>query len=328
MPFSDIVGHEKQLAALRRGLEQDRLHHAYLFLGPDGVGKKTVALSLAMAIQCLERDYDFCGGCVNCVRVRSGNHPDVRMVGPSAGKKEISIQQVRELERELSFRPFSGRKKIAVLDPAPLMNANAQNALLKTLEEPPGDSLLILVSTSTGGLVPTLVSRCVRLSFAPLPTTEVAGYLVSEKGMKQEEAELLAAITMGSLGMAVSPDMEALMESRRAWAKEICSLIQGNYGAGLALAEELASVREESLKFLGWVEGWYRDILIYSVTGSNQGICNLDMEENIKQQAATYSLERILFLLSQAIRTTARIQRNVNRRMALENFFAQVARTR
>ncbi|MFQ5903823.1 MAG: DNA polymerase III subunit delta' [Candidatus Binatia bacterium] len=321
------MGHKKQLETLMWGLEKDRLHHAYLFLGPEGVGKRTIALSFAMAVQCLERAHDFCDRCANCVRVRTGNHPDVRVVGPSTGKKEISIEQVRELGRELNFRPFSARKKIAVLDPAPLMNSSAQNALLKTLEEPPRDSLVILISPSTGGLLPTLLSRCLRLSFAPLPVELLASFLVSQKSKKPEEAEFLAAMAMGSLGRATSPDVEGLMERRRGWVEQICSLTQGNVNGGVALAEELAGVREECLKFLEWVGGWYRDILIYCVTGSSQGICNLDMMNKIEQQAAIYSLERILFLLSQVVRTTASIQRNVNRRMALENFFSYAVRT-
>jgi len=157
MPFAEIAGHEKQLETLRWALEKNRLHHAYLFLGPEGVGKKTIALSLAMAIQCLDMVHDFCGECDNCMRIRSDNHPDVHLVEVSTGKKEISIQQVRELQRELKFRPFYGRKKIVILDPASLMNNSAQNALLKTLEEPSGDSLLILISTSAGGASPYLV---------------------------------------------------------------------------------------------------------------------------------------------------------------------------
>src|SRR3990172_13138526 len=169
MTFSDIVGHQKQLATLRWALEKDRLHHAYFFLGPEGVGKRTVALSWARAIQCRERDYDSCGGCANCHQVQSGNHPDVRVVAPLARKKEISIQQVRELERELNYRAFSGRKKIALVDPSSLINFSAQNALLQPLKNPQKESLLILLSTSTGAVLPTLLSRCLRLSFSPFP---------------------------------------------------------------------------------------------------------------------------------------------------------------
>ena len=322
MPFSSIAGHKKQLESLQRALEKDRLHHAYLFLGPEGVGKRTVALSLAMAIQCQEKDWDFCGRCAGCVRIQGANHPDVRLVGPLAGKKEITIEQVRELQRDLNYRAFFGRKKIAIVDPASLMNFAGQNALLKTLEEPPKDSLLILVSTNTGGLLLTLLSRCLRLSFASLPTEIVASFLVAEKGIGQEEAKLLAAMSMGSPGRAASPDMEGFVQRRRVWGEKIDSLTKGDCREWITLAEELASVREESLKFLEWVEVWYRDILIYCVTGTSKGISNLDMEENIARQAKRSSLERILFLLSEAIRTEASIRRNVNRRMALENFFA------
>ncbi|MFQ5684265.1 MAG: DNA polymerase III subunit delta' [Candidatus Binatia bacterium] len=324
MPFADIVGHTKQLQTLRWALEKDRLHHAYLFVGPEGIGKKTVAIALAMAVQCGERTHDFCGGCADCSRIRNGNHPDVRVVELSTGKKEISIQQVRDLQRELAFRPFSGRKKIVVLDSAPLMNTSAQNALLKTLEEPPGDSLLILIATSTGGLLPTLLSRCLRLSFAPLPEALVAGFLESNKKLRQEDARFLAATTMGSIGKAVSPDMAALVERRKVWGEKLCSLTVGDYRGAMALAEELAGLREDSLKFLEWVEQWYRDILIYSVKGNSRGICNLDMMQRIKQQAAHYSLQSVLFLLSDIVWAKAKIQRNINRRMTLESFFAHV----
>lgn len=324
--FSDIVGNQQQLETLRQSLEKDRLHHAYLFLGPEGVGKRTLALSLAMAVQCLENVGDSCGGCANCVQVRKGHHPDVRLLEPLPGKKEISIQQIRELARELNFHPFSGKKKIAILDPATLMNASAQNALLKTLEEPPGESLLILISTGTGGLLPTLLSRCFRLSFSPLPVELVTTFLVTQKGIKLEQAEILATMTMGSVGKAIKLEAEDFLEKRKIWAEKISSLHQGNYRGGLTLAEEIAGTREESLEFVDWLEGWYRDILLYRVTGSLQGICNLDLEKNIKDQAELYKLDRILFLSAHTGRTRARVQRNVNRRMALENLFAETVR--
>lgn len=324
MPFSEILGHQQQVEALRQSLEKNRLHHAFLFLGPEGVGKRTVALSLAMAVQCLEKVGDFCGVCANCAKIRSGHHPDQRLLEPLPGKKEISIQQIREMERELNFRPFSGRKKIAIVDPAALMNVSAQNALLKTLEEPPRDSLLILISTGVGGLLPTLLSRCLRVSFSPLPMDLVTRFLVSEKDIKQEKAEILAAMVMGSLGAAVRLDADDLLEKRKVWAQKISSLDKNNYKDGMALAEEFAGTREKSLEFLDWLEGWYRDILVYHTTDSVQGICNLDMEKEIKTQARLCQLERILFLMAHAVKTRGRLQRNVNRRMALENLFAEI----
>jgi DNA polymerase-3 subunit delta' len=230
------------------------------------------------------------------------------------------------MQRELNFHPFSGRKKIAIVDPAALMNASAQNALLKTLEEPPRDSLLILISTSIGGLLPTLLSRCLRLSFPPLPVELVTRFLVSERGIKQEKAEALAAMTMGSLGSAIRLEAEDLLEKRKIWAEKIDSLARENYREGMVLAEEFAGTREKSLEFLEWLEGWYRDILVYRATESLQGICNLDMEKEIKNQAKLCQLERVLFILAHAVKTRRRIQRNANRRMALENLFTEIVR--
>ena len=325
MPFSDIVGHGKQLATLRRGLAHDRLHHAYVFLGSEGVGKRTVALSLAKAVQCLEMANDFCGSCVNCVSIENRNHPDVRLIGPLPGKKDISIEQVRGLERELNYRAFSSGKKIAIIDPAPLMNFSAQNALLKTLEEPPAGSILILISISAGGLLPTLLSRCLRLSFAPLTASTVADHLVSGRALKREQAELLAALSFGSLGRALSPDLGELARRRGVWVEGIASLGKRNRRGWTTLAEELSKDREEALRFLEWLDGWYRDILIYGATESVQEICNLDLIESLKTQAASCSVERTLFLRSQALITAARIRRNVNRRMALDDLLAHAA---
>src|SRR5512142_2679095 len=185
MSFADIVGHAKQLQSLRAALAAGRLHHAYLFLGQDGVGKRTVAMGLAKAVHCGEFSGDYCGICSNCSRIENRNHPDVRVVEPSAGKKEISIQQIREIERELSFRSFSGRK-IVIIDPASLMSIPAQNALLKTLEEPPPDSLLILISASTGSLLATLRSRCLTVSFGPLTKSLVADFVAAKNRLTRD----------------------------------------------------------------------------------------------------------------------------------------------
>src|SRR6476661_7375146 len=179
MSFAEVIGHTKQLAILRSALSAARLHHAYLFVGPDGIGKRTAAIAVAKAIHCEESIEDFCGICINCARISDGNHPDVRLIQPLPDKKEISIQQIREIERELNFRSFSGKKKIAIVDPATLMNLSAQNALLKTLEEPPRDSLLILIAVNDGALLPTLRSRCLRISFGPLARDLIGDFLVS-----------------------------------------------------------------------------------------------------------------------------------------------------
>ncbi len=320
MGFSEIIGHQKPLETLRGALANGRLHHAYLMLGPEGVGKRTIALALAKAIHCSEIENDFCGNCPNCSRIQTGNHPDVRTIGPSAGKKEIGIQQIREIEKELNFRAFSG-KKIAIIDPAILMNSAAQNALLKTLEEPPRDSLLILIASNSGGLLPTLRSRCLRLSFGPLPQSLIADFLLAKETITRDDAQFMAAISMGSLGTALELDREELVEQRRSWIDMMSSLTLGNYRAALSAAEALSGSREESLRFLAWVETWYRDLLVYSVTQDVSELINLDIVSTIEQKSAASQLDSILLSLSQIAGATARIQRNLNRRMVLEALF-------
>lgn len=319
MSFSQIIGHQKQIEIVRQALNHGRLHHAYLFVGLEGVGKKTIALGLTKAIHCSAVTGDFCGECADCARIQDGNHPDVRILGPLVGKKEISIQQIRELEKELNFRSFSGKKKIAILDPATLMNVAAQNALLKTLEEPPQESLLILIASNGGALLPTLRSRCLRMTFGPLARDLVSGFLVSRNGIEKEAADFLAAMSMGSLGAVVNIDTQELIERRRDWMRLVCSLRSGDYRAATDAAEVLSGSKEDSLRFLEWVESWFRDLLVYGVTHSGQDVVNVDLLSQIQQRSAPSDFERLFSLIAKAKEAVGGIQRNLNRRMLLED---------
>jgi DNA polymerase III subunit delta' len=319
MGFAQIVGHPKQLETLRLALAHGRLHHAYLFVGARGLGKKTIGLSLAKAIHCSVASGDFCGECADCARIQDGNHPDVRFIEPLAGKKEISIQQIRELEKELNLRSFSGNRKIVIVDPATLMNLSAQNALLKTLEEPPRDSLVILIAPSIGELLPTLRSRCLRVSFAPLARNQVAAFLVSEKKVPVEEAKLLAAMSMGSLEAVAAVDSRELLARRHRWIVLLLRVASGDYRSAAETAEALADNKEESLRFLQWAESWYRDLLVYTVTQNQQDVVNVDMLPQIEQRCAAVELERLLERIAETKTAVGAIQRNLNRRMILEN---------
>jgi DNA polymerase-3 subunit delta' len=320
MGFSDIIGQQKQLTVLRSALANGRLHHAYLFLGPEGVGKHLAAVALAKALHCGELKNDFCGNCVNCRRIADGNHPDVRVIEPLSGKKEISIQQIRELERELNYRSFTGKRKISIIDPATLLNLSSQNALLKTLEEPPQDCLIVLIAANEGGLLPTLRSRCLRLSFAPLMRKEIAGFLQSHHGMSGADAEFIAALGMGSIGAALALDKAELIEKRKIWTGMLGALKRRDYHGAMIAAEALAVNREEALSFLKWAESWYRDLLIYSVTNDSNDLVNLDMRRQIEEQSSDQGIDLALRAIGQIAGAAARIQRNLNRRMVLEKF--------
>ena len=322
--FEELVGQQHVVKALMNYLAAERVHHAYLFVGPDGVGKRTVALSLALAIHCTQGDHDSCGQCENCSRIRDGNHPDVRVIVPEANKREITIQQMRDLQRLLEFRSFSGKKKVAIINPAHQMNYHAQNSLLKTLEDPPGDALIILVANSTGSLLSTVLSRCLRLYFTFLPAEEVAGFLVRQQGTPQDQATVLAMLTGGSLGEALACDAGELVDERNQWVERFSSLSRGDYRGVVSLAEEMARDREKALRFLQWIRGWYRDILIQQTTGSAGEMKNSDLVHKIRDAASKHSLNHTLSVLSQMGGVAGKLQRNYNRRLVLEDFFIRV----
>jgi DNA polymerase III subunit delta' len=318
MGFSEIIGHEKQSENLRLSLLNGRLHHAYLFIGPDGIGKRTLGLAMAQAIHCSELENDFCGGCGACRAIQAGNHADVRVVEPISNKKDISIQQVRELEKALSLRSFSGRQKVAIIDPSTLMNWAAQNALLKTLEEPPQGCVLILIASNAGGLLPTVRSRAFALSFSPLPRQLIVDFLI-RKGKTREQAEFLAVLAMGSLGTVSKIDKEKMIEKRLEWMKTLVSLRAGDYRAALNAAEALAGNREETLKFLEWAGLWYRDLLSFRIAHTPNQVVNVDMLPQIEEQSAAMEEDDLFSLLSKAGEASQLIQRNLNRRMVLED---------
>jgi DNA polymerase-3 subunit delta' len=327
MPFDEIIGHERQVENLRRALEADRLPHAYIFLGPEGIGKKTVAYALSMSLFCAERKFDSCGICPNCKRIREGNHPDVRMVEPLEGKKEISIQQIRELERNLAFRSFYGRRKVAMIDPADLLNYHSQNCLLKTLEEPPGEAILILIARQMRGLLPTVLSRCLRLWFSPPPIEKVAQALVRLKGMPEDRARTVAALTRGSMGDALNDDVQELLSSRQEWLDRLSALSSGDYGAVFALAEELAADKEKTLLWIRWLQGWCWDVLRHR-SAESASVCNVDMIANIRKESMLYDVDDTLFVLAQLQALGPALQRNYNRRLVLERFFVGLAQRR
>jgi len=320
MGFAEIIGHQRPLETLRLGLANERLHHAYLFVGPEGVGKRTVALALAKAIHCRETKNDFCDRCPDCTRIQAGNHPDVRVVQTLEDKKEIGIKQVREIEKDLNFRSFSGKRKIAIIDPATLLNTSSQNALLKTLEEPPQNSMIVLIAPNAGPLLPTLRSRCLRVTFGPLARDEVARYLTSKEGINQDDASLRAALSMGSLGAAIKFDKDELLEKRRSWAALLLSLGDGDYRGAIVAAEAIAGDKEESLHFLEWAETWYRDLLVHAATENSEEMVNVDMLTEIESQSAKGNFEQMLASFAQTARAAGRIQRNLNRRMVIERF--------
>jgi DNA polymerase III subunit delta' len=279
MPFSELIAQDRALSPLRSALRRGSLHHAYLFGGPEGVGKGRAARLLAQAANCeggdpaAARD-DACGACGPCRKIAKGIHPDVLVLAeeremakrgawePKGGRspsRDIVVDQVRDVvDRRLSLKRFEGRRRFVIVDPADAMNPQAQNALLKTLEEPPDDTTLVLVASSPDALLPTIRSRCLRVSFAPIPEGVIAARLEAG-GHAPEKARLAAALSGGSLGRALAVDDDGLAAQAEA-VRGAAALDADDAGAWLAFARDHAGDREEAQALCDLLLVWLRDV--------------------------------------------------------------------
>ena len=184
MLLDQIHGHTSALATLRKALATDRVAHAYLFTGPDGIGKRCTAIALAHAVLCQAAPQRGCTACPACVSLQAGSHPDYYFSAPLPGKQSMGIDQIRAMQRFLALRPVRGGKKVCILNEAQSLTDQAQSALLKILEEPPGDALIVLLAASGATLSLPLLSRCQHVRFAPLPVRDVERLLRQEAGLE------------------------------------------------------------------------------------------------------------------------------------------------
>lgn len=246
MAFSSILGQAKALTLLSRALTSGRLAHAYLFAGPDGVGKTTVALELAAVLFCRDPQADQpCGTCPGCLKFRSGNHPDFLRIRPDG--TAIKIDQIRELKKALTFAPFESRQRIVLLEDVHTMRREAGNSLLKVLEEPPADNLLLLAGNAAGSLLDTIVSRCQVIPFTPLPL-DLAAVIIRRHRPELDEAgsAALAALADGCPGQALAVETDGMLALYRRILESV--LAPGRkperVERALILAGELAEAKE------------------------------------------------------------------------------------
>lgn len=274
MPFKDILGHEKELRIISEALKNGRLAHSYLFAGPEGVGKRKTAFELARALNCATASNDACGECISCSRAASGTHTNIVEVTPTIKDKDelvpdpsglIRIEQIRDVLSLLRYRAEGGRK-VVIVDGAERLMPQAANAFLKTLEEPPAGSLIILVSARPADLLPTIISRCQRIAFRPLPEEALIGAIVEKTGVSREDAATAARMTGRSLSLALKYIGEGHGEKGRELMKRLSSV--SDAFEALKFAEEL-SKRDDLLEALEILKGWYRDRAVAAAGAEN-----------------------------------------------------------
>ena len=244
----ETVGHPRAVNALRRGLEEGRLSHAYLIAGPAHVGKMTLAMDLARMVNCAA-DAPPCGECRHCERIRQGLHADVRVVGPGYGgdeaaqsKSSIGIGEVRALGREANLKPFEGGTRVFIVEDAERLTPEAANALLKTLEEPPDQVVLALLASEPSVLPPTVLSRCRQIALRPMPVEQVAQELRSRNGADAMRIEEIARLSGGRMGWALRAVQEPeLVDGRTKRLQEVQEVLEGTLEKRFAYAARLAS---------------------------------------------------------------------------------------
>jgi len=321
--FSQILGQEQAKRLITHSILNSRLPHAYLFSGIAGVGKTSMGKAIAASLNC-DSPYgaEACGVCKSCKQLIGGNFPDFIMLGPE--KDSIKIKQIREIQDSLRFAPLKGGHRVIVLDQADTMTEEAANAFLKTLEEPPKRNLFILNAVEPDNLLPTVVSRCQKVPFVPLPADLIAEYLVREVGTEKDVAVMLAKLSEGSLGKAVAMAESDFLEHREKWLRQAMEIPQLDPELALEVAFELSKTnavadREGSkyeigglLDLLGVFAVWYRDLLVLKSEGSENLIVNADYRGQLQNFARKFKLLELyesLLVLDQAQRDI-RMRRN------------------
>lgn len=318
MPFSAIRGQDRAIGILRRSVASGRVAHAYLFEGPDGCGKMLTAISLVAYLFC--RSDEPCGSCPACRKLAGGQHPDLHILGPEKGV--IKIDRVRQLQLELSLRPVEAPKKVCIVSQADRMNHAAANAFLKTLEEPPGSAVIILLSDTPTALLPTILSRCQRLRFDPLPTETVAELLVS-RGIPTEQAQSAAQLAGGSMAKALAILQEGFLARRREIVEQVIGLTPRNFAVMTATAERLGHDREQAQEVVEVLTLFFRDVMLLR-HGSGPQV-NDDLIGNAALTAAALPTRAILERLDALSRAGQALLRNVNPRLTLEVLFMTLA---
>lgn len=310
-----VVGHKWAVDLLKRALASERVAHAYLLTGPPQIGKRSLALNFAQALNCLDQEKP-CGQCLACSKIAHGSHPDVQVIQGEG--RTIKIDQMRTLRHEAALFPLEGRWKVYIIRQMEQATAEAANCLLKTLEEPPSHVILMLTASEAEALLPTIVSRCQVLNLRPLATETVQRSLQERWGVDAKRAQLLARLSGGRLGWAVAAGQDdAILDQREKHLDEMMELMGQGRVERMGYARQLSHNPEAVRELLHLWLSWWRDLLL-TASGSSAGIVNIDRGGTLRVQAQRYSLAQVRDFVK-ALRAAAwRLEHNANTRLTLE----------
>lgn len=322
MDYTSIAGHKIAVEGLKRAVRNGNISHFYILEGEEGLGKMTIGRVFAKTLLCLQKGEEPCGNCSSCRRFETGAHPDYLEIRPEKGM--IRKGEVEGIIHAMTMSPFESERKVILMDEAHLMNKEAQNALLKTLEEPPAYAHLILVTSNPKDLLPTIRSRGQNIRFYPLDRGSVKKVLLDEFGADQYNADFLADYSKGSIGKAIRLLRDEQFFSDREWAIALIeSLLKGEKQRIFSSSEEFAERKDRILQILDIFLLWFRDLLLYKASADSSLIVNRDRLKLISEQS-TLDFEKINGIIEKIQDTIYNIQMNVNYQLSIETMLLKI----
>jgi len=322
--FQNIIGNELVVKQLQNAIRQQKVSHAYLMCGEAGSGKRMMAEAFAKALLCEAGGICACGTCKSCKQAESGNHPDIRIVVRE--KASLGVKEIREqVTADAQIKPYSSNYKVYIIDEADKMTEEAQNALLKTIEEPPEYAVFLILTPKREALLPTVLSRCITLSFAPVSIEKIKNFLMEKKHIPDYLAESAAAFSGGVVGRAVLfTESDAFSEERRTVLRLVKNLPTMTMAEVAEEVKSFASRKDMLGEYLNMMTLWYRDVLLYKATKNINFLLFADEVSAIMTQAETRSYEKLQGIVERMERLKQQLKANVNTEMALELLFLYI----
>jgi DNA polymerase-3 subunit delta' len=317
--FSEIMGHDEIKEHLQMAIRADKPFHAYIFQGEVGCGKETMAKTFAAGLQCMAEQADRpCGECPSCKQVESGNQPDVIWVNRELSS--IGVDDIREkINSSISIKPFSSPYKIYIVPEAEHMTESAQNALLKTIEEPPEYGVIILLTSNINALLPTIQSRCLKLDFRPLSTAVIEKYLIEKYHVVDYRARTSAIFAQGNLGKAIryieSEDFEEKKDKVLYLLKNVQTM---DVSQMLEIIKEIGQDKDNIKDYIDLMVLWYRDVLLFKATKDMNHLIFQSEFREISAEASQRDYEKIEEILAAFDKAKLRLKANVNFEVAME----------